>query len=155
MVNRTLTNEERQQIVNLYLNGHIASQISNIMGIRRTTVSEVIRVFNSEGRVIASPRGGVRERKLTDEMRTAIRSWIDADCGLSLKSLSEKVEADFGLTVSKSTIDRCISAFNYSFKRTSLIPERRNCPSTIEKRVRLRDHCGGINLIIDTLKFNI
>ncbi|KAI5154526.1 hypothetical protein ENBRE01_3401, partial [Enteropsectra breve] len=89
---------------------------------------------NSEGRVIASLCGGVRERKLTDEMRTAIRSWIDADCGLSLKSLAEKVEADFGLTVSKSTIDRCISAFNYSSKRKSLIPERRNCPSTIEKR---------------------
>ncbi|KAI5151862.1 hypothetical protein ENBRE01_2442 [Enteropsectra breve] len=52
MVNRTLTNEERQQIVNFYLNGHIASQISNIIGIRRTTVSEVIRVFNNEGRVL-------------------------------------------------------------------------------------------------------
>ncbi|KAI5154726.1 hypothetical protein ENBRE01_3451, partial [Enteropsectra breve] len=104
------------------------------MDLRRTTVSSVLNVYNLTGRVNAEVRGGVRVKKITDEIRDSIRQWIDENCGLTLKELACKVEDKYGIAVSITTSNRTIGSFNYSFKRTSLIPERRNCPGTIETR---------------------
>ncbi|KAI5151221.1 hypothetical protein ENBRE01_3285 [Enteropsectra breve] len=68
MANRTLSNEERQHVVSLYLHGQSAAQIARIMDLRRTTVSSVLNVYNFTGRVNAEVRGGVRVKKITDEI---------------------------------------------------------------------------------------
>ncbi|KAI5151006.1 hypothetical protein ENBRE01_1833 [Enteropsectra breve] len=91
MVNRTLSNEERQHIISLYLHGHSAAQIARIMGIRRTTVSTVLSVYNKTGRVAPMIRGRIRIKKITDEVRASIRQWIDENFRLTLKELAERV----------------------------------------------------------------
>ncbi|KAI5151513.1 hypothetical protein ENBRE01_2188 [Enteropsectra breve] len=164
MTRRCLNNEERRQIINLYLNGQDAPQIAQIMSLKRTTVISVIKVFNSDGRITAKARGGPRGHKITDEARDAIRGWIDEDCGLTLKALTRKLLEEFNIDASSSTNDRCIDTFNYSFKLTSLIPERRNSADVIATRKNYAIHfnslltCPEIEYnyyFIDEVGFNI
>ncbi|MGL6009021.1 MAG: IS630 family transposase, partial [Culicoidibacterales bacterium] len=71
---------------------------------------------------------------LTAEQKTQIKKWIDDDCSLSLKKISDMANEEFGRRVSKNTIDRAISGFCYSLKRIHCVPIRRNIQDTLEER---------------------
>ena len=71
-------------------------------------------------------RGATRPKKLTDEHRIAIMSWIDEDCSITLKAMAARLADRFAITVGASTINRAIDDFHFSWKRTSIIPFRRN-----------------------------
>ena len=134
MTNLTVSNIDRERICNSYMSGSTVIQISTIMNINRTTVHSIIRRFLLTGSSESLPRGGVRPRKITNEISNAIKRWVDEDCGLSLSALVRKVMNDYNIVVSISTIVRCITAFNYTLKRIHYIPERRNDPANIELR---------------------
>ena len=67
-----------------------------------------------------------RKKKLDQVHIEAIKGWIDNDYGLTLKFMKSKILQDFGITVSKKTVDNYIASFSYTLKRIALIPERRN-----------------------------
>ncbi|PIO68931.1 hypothetical protein TELCIR_09263 [Teladorsagia circumcincta] len=84
------------------------------MGIKRTTVDSIIKVYTKEGRVQQKRRGGVRGQKLTEEQIQLITSWVDDDCSITLKKIQEKCADTFGIAVSQSTINRALAAFSYT-----------------------------------------
>lgn len=53
---------------------------------------------------------------------------------ITLKQLKLKLIDKYGITVSLSTIDRVINAFHYTLKSLVIVPQRRNCDVTIQKR---------------------
>ena len=55
--------------------------------------------------------------RLSQEMLDFIQYKIDDNCTLTLENLQEQVRDEFGVQVSKSTIDRGIDSFRYSVKR--------------------------------------
>jgi hypothetical protein len=55
--------------------------------------------------------------RLTQEMLEFIQDTIDDNCTLTLENLQAQVRDEFGVEVSKSTIDRGIDSFRYSVKR--------------------------------------
>ena len=55
--------------------------------------------------------------RLTQEMLEFIQDKIDDNCTLTLENLQAQVRDEFGVEVSKSTIDRGIDSFRYSVKR--------------------------------------
>lgn len=54
---------------------------------------------------------------------------------ITLKELKQKVLDDYGANVSISTIDRVIREFHYTLKSLVKVPQRRNCESTLQKRM--------------------
>uniref|UniRef100_A0A914ULD0 Tc1-like transposase DDE domain-containing protein n=1 Tax=Plectus sambesii TaxID=2011161 RepID=A0A914ULD0_9BILA len=129
----SISDLDRQRIVEAYLAGKNAQMISTIMGVKRTTVSTIISKFVKDGQIEKMRRGGARLPKLTDEQTATVKSWVDADCSISLPKLKEKCLAEFGVNVSEGTLSRIMKSFSYTIKRIHLLPARRNDAVTIEE----------------------
>ncbi|KAI5151528.1 hypothetical protein ENBRE01_2198 [Enteropsectra breve] len=131
MANDYISNENRHRIINLHQDGRTPADIF------RFKVSAVYAIINchiNEGRIERKLKGGPRKVSLSTENKMIIQAWVDEDCGLTLKTLAERCYSELGINVNPSTINRALKSFNYSFKRTHLIPERRNDNQVILKR---------------------
>ena len=129
----TISDVDRQRIIEAYLPGQSAPMIANVMGAKRTTIDSIINKFVKEGRVEAKQRGGNKASKLTDDQKTTIRSCVDDGCSITLPRLKDKCLATFGVAVSEATISRLLRAFSYT-KRVHLQPARRDDAEAIEAR---------------------
>jgi len=132
--NSTVSNADRERIIACYENQKKIAEISSTLNIKRTTVHQIIKLYQQTGRVNAIKRGSPSRKKLGDNEINAVRSWIDVDSTLSLNQIAARINEDFGVSVSKSTVGRLIESFNYSLKRLQFIPERRNAENTIQIR---------------------
>jgi len=131
---KTTSNEDRERIISSYLKGITASEIGKMLNIKESTIYNIIRVYSGTGRIQRGKCGGNRPKILNEEMKLAIKTLVDDDCTISLKSISEKISTQYGITVCKNTINRVLEGFNYSVKRVSLIPTRRNDEAAISAR---------------------
>ena len=86
--------------------------------------------------VIHKQEVGHRKRKLNDTQREDIMDWIEENCTLRSEDLKTKLLEKYSEldSISLTTIDRVFRDFHYSFKRVTLVPERRNSPEVIERR---------------------
>jgi transposase len=131
---KQLSNDMRERIIKAYMEGINTTYIANFAGCHRTTVKRIVELYNLEGRVKPNPRGGVKIQSLNEEQRDAIKRYISEDCSVTLEQIRLKLIKEFSVSVSISTINRAITGLNFSLKRTSLIPVRRNNESTVELR---------------------
>jgi transposase len=160
---RKLNNEARQLIINAYNNQRSIQEIAELFNCSTKTVHRIVKAYQVEGRVEAKPQGGNRPKKISDEHRSAIRSYVAEDCSISLEKIARRLLEEFGVEVCKMTVYRALRSFSYSFKRVSLIPERRNDKETLEVRctyarefLSLLSQRNGENIFfLDELGFNI
>ncbi|WKY07753.1 hypothetical protein Q1695_007318 [Nippostrongylus brasiliensis] len=81
---KTIGDVDKQRIIDAYLSGKTL-MISRIMGVKRTTIDSIIKIFIKDGRVKAKKRGGEkRDTKLPKEQKHLIKTWIDNDCSITL-----------------------------------------------------------------------
>uniref|UniRef100_A0A158P4D1 Tc1-like transposase DDE domain-containing protein n=1 Tax=Tetranychus urticae TaxID=32264 RepID=A0A158P4D1_TETUR len=113
--------------------GLTCSSIAQLYNINVNTVRTIIHRFKLN-QVISKPRGK-KPKKLNEEMVAKIREWFDEDCQLTLDDVKDKLNGDFNIDVCINTIrNRIRNELFFSFKRISLVPARRNDPSTIQRR---------------------
>ena len=79
------TNSDRKKIIEAYISGHCASEISTVLHLNRITVTNIIGTYTRTGRIEKLRRGGMRPSILNSEERNAIKSWIDENCTITLK----------------------------------------------------------------------
>ena len=70
---------------------------------------------------------------MTEEHKSAVLSWVDNDCLLTLKELVFRLQDTFGVSVFASCVNRCLREFHYTIKSFDFIPAALNCTSTIEQ----------------------
>jgi transposase len=159
----TISNEVRKQIIDAYNNGNSCITIAEILGIERTTVSSIFKsyintgLFEKKVRILNTPE------KLSIENKNTIKTWIDENCTLSLRSIATRCLFEFNVAVSKSTIGNLMNKFSYSLKRVHLIPQRRNDHECIQNRyeyvqsfIRLQSRFSENQFIyIDEVGFNV
>lgn len=129
-----ILNEDRERIIESYLDGKTASEISSIMRRNRSTVRSIIEKYQEGKDVHRKLKGGLRRKSLSASDTDQLQSWIEDDCTITLAQLKRKFEEELSIQVGKSTLARYIFNFNFTWKRTSLIPIRRNDQDTIEAR---------------------
>ncbi|KAI5152746.1 hypothetical protein ENBRE01_2973, partial [Enteropsectra breve] len=134
MANDYISNENRQMIINLYLDGRTPADIASIVRFKKSAIYAIIKAYKTDGQIVRKLKGGARRVALSDAAKIILQGWVDEDYGLTLHSLAQKCNSELGLSVSPSTIDRALKSFSYSFKRTHSIPERRNEQDVIAKR---------------------
>ena len=132
--NKTVSNEMRETIINMYLNGGKASTIANLLNINRTTAAAIIKKFLNTDKLHSERIKNKKKSKLSEEQKNELRSWVDEDCSLSLRVLATKVREFFNINISKSTVDRILKRFHYSVKRINFLPVRRNDSENISRR---------------------
>ena len=152
MVNKFLSNEDRIRIIQAYLNGSSPTEISAILGFKRTTILSIITKYRKNEEIERKQRGGVRRKSLTEEDKNFIMNLIDNDCGITLRRLKERCESERGVLVSQSTLKRCIDSFHYTMKRVHIIPERRNSACVIETRAQYANDFVQILSVLDDSK---
>lgn len=79
-------------------------------------------------------KGGIRKKSLNEEQIQYLKSCIDEDASITLESLRSKLKEVFNLSVCTKTVDNYIDRFSYSFKRTSILPAKRNDEKALNAR---------------------
>ncbi|KAG0441934.1 hypothetical protein DMUE_0679 [Dictyocoela muelleri] len=130
----SISQEMRDRIIDLSLNGKPSAEISRTLSLKYKTVWRIIDKFNKTGESFIKTRGGNKRSKLTELQKNEIIAWVDQDCLLRISDLKSRVYEKFGINISLSTIQRVLNDFHYTLKTTVMVPERRNDPSTIETR---------------------
>ncbi|XP_012557766.1 uncharacterized protein LOC105845029 [Hydra vulgaris] len=132
--NQTINNENRSRIIESCLNGNSPSEIANILGFKRTKIYSIIKKYKNGLPIERQLKGGSRNKKLTEESKVLIKNWIDDDCGVTIMEIKQRLFEQKSISVSQSTIARCIDSFNYTLKRVHNISERRNSEDVINER---------------------
>ncbi|XP_052897466.1 uncharacterized protein LOC128304327 isoform X2 [Anopheles moucheti] len=88
---KSTSNTDRKRIVKAYLNGALAKNISDMLGVKLSTVYGIVKHYRRTGRVVASERGGNHKKLLSDDAVNSIRNWLEEDCTQSLQQLTDKV----------------------------------------------------------------
>jgi transposase len=128
------SNDDRNRIINAYLQAIPPDDISNTLKIPINTIKSIIRIYVKTGRIKKLKRGSSRVKKHNHEQLDTLKSWIDENCTITQNKLVEKVKEVFKIQCSHTTINNYIDGFNYSLKKISLIPERRNNFNAIFER---------------------
>jgi transposase len=150
---KKISDLDRQRIVNSYSAGQSAKSISEVLGIGKSAIYAVLKIYKQENRVEAKKRGGHQTKKLSDEHKQQIKSWVDENCSLTLRKIKQRCFEAFGITASPTTINRCLDEFHYSLKRVSVIPSRRNDEEALN--VRANYACEFLQLLSTTPHNNI
>lgn len=160
----TINDDIRKRVIEAYYEQRIERKdIAMAFGIKLSTVYSIVKVFEMEGRYSKKLKGGPRKKLIDDQHIRFIRDCIEEDCGTTLKTIKQKLLRVFNLQVSEVTIGRYISGFNFSFKRVSLEPIRRNDSENIECRAQYAQEylnlLGVVDeanvIFIDEVGFNI
>ncbi|KFB46044.1 AGAP005022-PA-like protein [Anopheles sinensis] len=128
---RPVSDADRERIIQANDNGETPKAIASMLGLKLYTVYEILRQYWKHGKVRASKRGGVRNRKLSPAAIADIEKWLDEDCSISLRSIASKVLSAHSISVSTTTLSRLIFGFRYMFTRiTTTRQESRRATAT-------------------------
>ena len=122
----------RSLILKKFSDGLRIKFISESLQLNYETVRTVIKRYKRFGEQ-ALPHGH-RKLKLSPIHISSLKQWIEEDCQMTLSNLADKLEQEFNVKVCKQTINNYLTGLNFSVKRISPIPMRRNCESTIRIR---------------------
>lgn len=134
---RAKISDELRELVAKYIvdQHHSPAEASITFGIKANTAGRIAAIYRNDGRIKAHKRGGACNKKITDDIKDKIRMWVDEDCTLPLAQVASKVASEFGVVLSRKTVERCLNELHYTLKTTSLVPAARNDPTTIQKRI--------------------
>ncbi|KII63021.1 hypothetical protein RF11_07109 [Thelohanellus kitauei] len=90
MPNNKLSDLDRKRIVDAYQKGQKASEISLVLGVARSTINSVIKIFNQSGRIDSNKRGYIKPEKLNEDQKEMIKSWVDDNAGIPLRTIVTK-----------------------------------------------------------------
>ena len=148
-----VSDEDRDRIVSMTLDGYSVSYISTILAIKYQTVNSIVKRYLKTGLVSKSKCGGDRRSKLTPDMKQFLLDEVNRNCTVTLAQLKDLISEKYNITVSISTINRCLDEFHYTLKKITTVPERRNCHSTIQSRKIYADKFR--NLEVETSDINL
>ena len=106
-------------------------------------------------------RGGPRNCKVKQVHLDFIQALVDENPRIPLKVISERIEAQFGFKLSKSTVAKHLDMMTYTLKAERFVPERANSIENKNKRIffcsKLLNYqsTGKAILFVDETNFNL
>ena len=131
---KLISEETRQRIVDLSLQGRPAAEISRMLSVNYKSVWRILKRFNSTGEVEVKKWGGDLRSKLTADQKNKILLWVDQDCLMRISDFITNVYEHFSIRVSNSTIQCILKDFHYTIKSVVSVPEKKNNERTLNLR---------------------
>jgi len=125
--------DTRIRIIDGISNGKTLKEVSEYERIAKTTINSIMKKY-SQGFMTASPRGGIRNLKVTDEIKNFILFSVDEDCTMSLRKICLLVKERFAISISQMTVHNTLKALHYTLKCIRKVPEKRLATSNVELR---------------------
>jgi transposase len=130
--------EIRRKIIKAYEKGYTVNLLADIYGCHISTIIRFLKKYYEDGAIEPKKRGRANNKKVQDIHKEAIKQYINDSPTATLKEIQHKLQDDFKLNVSHTTINNYINSynfkFNYSFKRVTNIKEMNNNDET--KQIR-------------------
>lgn len=132
-----VTPEQKEKMLELQGKGRTVIQIATEMGLRRTTVHELLKRTNQmvksnilklrrmekeKKKKKSKKKQAKRKELLTDEQVDLVNRWLEEDSLLSMAALVARLKESCGVIVSQSYISKVIDDFTYSLTRLNLDP---------------------------------
>ena len=135
-IREKISNEVKQLIISNMNNGSTGEEVAKIVKLNPHTVRGMYRRYRLTGIEINQMRGRPRGQMFSNDQKLTICEWVDHNCTLTLKELVTKTLDEWPelVSISQKTIGRGLKSFHYTFKRVSVVPERRNTEDVIENR---------------------
>uniref|UniRef100_A0AAG5DIR0 Paired domain-containing protein n=1 Tax=Anopheles atroparvus TaxID=41427 RepID=A0AAG5DIR0_ANOAO len=110
---KVISLEEKKKIVKLYNDQYRVKDIGKIMSLSSQTVSRIVRHYLKHWEVIdnTKKRGGEHRKKLNENQLEKLKEWVEEDCTISLKKISDRCEREFGVKLSVSTVHSYLTNF--------------------------------------------
>lgn len=121
-------------IKKLIEDGEAITKVANDLCLKRTTVSEIFRLFKRTGRIEKSKVRGHPTRIISGEIGTYIEKLIELDPGITLGELRSRLIDEKGITVSNMTIRNYMLSLKITLKRCNIVLERVNDPERLKLR---------------------
>lgn len=95
---------------------HGVNLVSKIFNITSNTLRNWVKSFSEgEEEALMYRKGRGRKSKISDEHRSAILTWVEEDCNLTIHKILLLLEKQFGLQSSKSAVHRVLLDLNLSY----------------------------------------
>lgn len=121
----------RQRVIDAYDNGEgTYAEIAERFSVGVASVSRWLALERYTGNVEPKPAGGDRRPALSEAVRDNVLVLVNDEPNWSTTELSEQLEADLGVSVSRQRVARLLHKEGYSFKRGSSDPQPLGDPST-------------------------
>lgn len=97
-------------------NKHNITEVAKVYGISRTTLTSWIRhIKNSNLDKLQAPKERCKRPKLNQEQLKEIKRWIESDPNITINALKLKIEEEYKVIVSKSTVHKAMKGLNFSY----------------------------------------
>ena len=159
---RRTANVDRNRLIDAFETGADYLQTADTLGINRSTARTIIGTFLHEGRRDQLPKGGAKNRKIYDDMRTTLERLLDENPLMTMVQMKQQLQARLPHkpTVSTSTIARTLNGMLITRKLAEDVPDQRNAARVLDARRDyanwfLRDGVLGNVVYIDETGYNI
>lgn len=95
---------------------HGITEVAKIYNISRTTLTSWIKhIKNSDFNRLEAPKERRRRRKLNEVQLQEIKQWIESTPNITINELKIRIEEEYKLVVSKSTVHKAMKELNFSY----------------------------------------
>lgn len=115
-----LSDFRRGTVIGCHLCHKTVREISSLLGIPRSTVSDIIRKWKRLGTTATQPRSG-RPRKITEQGQQLLKRMVGKSC--SADSVAEEFRTATGINVSTKTVRRELSVMGFYGQPGFSMPE--------------------------------
>jgi transposase len=132
-----ITAKDRERLVNAYSSGRDWQRVADILGIKRQSARNVIRIYVRDGRTHSLPKGGNRRRSLSEDMLTKVVQFIEEKPTATLEEMRVHLQThNPTAAVSLSTISRSLDGQMITLKTIRNVPANWNCDNVkIERKM--------------------
>ena len=127
---RAISNELRQRLTDAHQSGVTYKQMTRLYGVKKDTAYRICSTRQYSTKL----RGGPRGKKLDEDSISLLLITIEACPDMTLGEMRNKLLLERGITVSISTIARCLEGCLITVKKLELLPSVRNSPANKECR---------------------
>lgn len=139
----TVTNGDRARIVNAVNNLQLSlAQTSEVFKVPYATVARICREFKQRGTTDVKVKGGPLNVKVSDEARLLIKEMIDADCGITLKQIQNRLQSILNIKVGLSTIYNQVKTLKRPGRKSRAVHRL-----SYKKYPKLETHITGDSLV--------
>ncbi|QBQ54319.1 helix-turn-helix domain-containing protein [Nitrosococcus wardiae] len=121
------SNDLRQKLITCYEQGELSQEaVAKRFLVSVRTFKRWWKRYQERERIAPEPMGGWVEPKVDEAGGAQIRAWLKARPELTLVQLCERYERHFGVSMSRSAMDRALKRLNLTRKkRRSMSPRAR------------------------------
>lgn len=95
---------------------HGITEVAKIYDISRTTLTSWIKhIKNSDLDKLSAPKERRKRPRLNQEQLQEIKEWIESNPNITINALKIKIEEEYKMVVSKSTVHKAMKELNFSY----------------------------------------